>query len=172
MEVWLKIRDFDYEVSNQGNVRSIDNDIIRKDGKKLKIKGRKLKPKLGKYGYLSVSISKNGKQYYFLIQRLVATAFIPNPNKHAFVNHKDEIKSNNYEYNLEWCNSEYNNNYGTRGQRISCKLKKKIVYKLNDTIQIFDSINDASKSLNYSISYISLCCNNKRSPKKYSLSFI
>ena len=82
-------------------------------------------------GYLRVYLYKNGKGKSFYIHRLVAEAFIPNPNKYQEVNHKDENSSNNRADNLEWCTHKYNSNYGTRNKRVS--LTQKINGKNKDS---------------------------------------
>lgn len=66
-------------------------------------------------------LSKDGHSKNCLVHRLVAMAFLPNPNKHDCVNHKNEVKIDNRVENLEWCSREYDNNYGTRNARISEK---------------------------------------------------
>lgn len=78
-----------------------------------------LKPSKLPNGYLQVGLSKDGKQKRFFVHRLVAMAFIPNPDNLPQVNHKDENKLNNCIDNLEWCDCKYNNNYGTAKQRRS-----------------------------------------------------
>lgn len=83
--------------------------------------------KLTKDGYYQVCLSKDGKQYYRYVHRLVAEAFIPNPNNLPQVNHKDENPQNNEVSNLEWCNSEYNINYGTRNKRVGKAQGKKVL---------------------------------------------
>lgn len=118
-EIW---KDIDgtggkYQVSNFGNVRSFTR---FKNGELLKY---------GKYtnGYLFVHFSKDtdkqGERHSYSVHRLVAQAFIPNPKGFPQVNHKDENKTNNRVDNLEWCDSKYNNNYGTHNQKISEKNK-------------------------------------------------
>ena len=109
-EVWKHIDEYpDYFVSNQGRVKST------KYGKE-----RILKPLVrNKAGHLSVQLCKAGKVYSIWIHRLVAQAFIPNPMGLPCVNHKDESKTNNFVENLEWCDYVYNNNYGTKKERIS-----------------------------------------------------
>lgn len=68
-------------------------------------------------GYLKVCLYKdNGKKQYY-IHRLVAMAYLPNPENLPQINHKDENKTNNCLQNLEWCDSKYNNNYGTKIDR-------------------------------------------------------
>ena len=89
-----------YQVSNLGRVRSLGNDKTRKE--------RILKPKINNKGYLQVILCKNGKVKTFLVHRLVATAFIPNPDNLPVVNHRDENPLNNCVDNLEWCTQKYN----------------------------------------------------------------
>ena len=102
-ETWRSIAGFEglYEVSDRGRVKSLCD--------KRGIRIRKLVP--DKYGYLTVSLKKNGKYYCFKVHRLVAMAFIPNPLNHPQVNHMDENKKNNDASNLEWCTARYNNLY-------------------------------------------------------------
>ena len=96
-----------YEVSNLGRVRSLD----RYDNRGCKRKGQIRKTKKDKGGYYRIILCKNDKQKDFLVHRLVALAFIPNPNKLPIINHKDCCPSNNRADNLEWCNYSYNNTY-------------------------------------------------------------
>ena len=77
-------------------------------------------------GYLKVSLWKDNKQKTFFIHRLVAEAFIPNPNNLPQVNHKDEDKTNNNVWNLEWCDRRYNMNYGTARERMAHKFGKEV----------------------------------------------
>ena len=109
-EIWCPIRGYEgiYEVSDQGRVKSIGYG-----------KERILRPGRNTCGYLLVGLRKNREQKWYLVHRLVAQAFIPNPDNLPQVNHKDENKTNNSVQNLEWCDRKYNCNYGTRNQRIS-----------------------------------------------------
>jgi hypothetical protein len=70
-----------------------------------------------------VDLWKDGRYYKKYIHRLVADAFIPNPNNLPFVNHKDEDGTNNFIDNLEWCTREYNVNYGTAKERRAKKIR-------------------------------------------------
>lgn len=83
-------------------------------------------------GYLVVALSKNGMRKMYYVHRLVACAFIENPQKLAQVNHKNENKTDNYINNLEWCDSKYNNNYGTHIERSTKKQKKKSYLRRNE----------------------------------------
>lgn len=78
-----------------------------------------LNPMLTEKGYLRVALYKDGKYKFFRVHRLVAEAFIPNPDNKPEVNHRDEIKSHNWVNNLEWCDRIYNNNYGARNEKAS-----------------------------------------------------
>lgn len=120
MEIWKKI-DERYEISSYGRVKSLERDVRRRYGFRHK-KEQILKPQIlgGKQGYYAVYLydEKTKKQVWRYVHRLVAEAFIPNPNNYEEVNHKDENKLNNNVENLEWCTSRYNSNYGTVKERI------------------------------------------------------
>lgn len=118
-EIWKDVIGYEgqYQVSNKGNVRSLD----RIDNIGRKQRGRTLKPSNNKDGYLHVGLSKNGTSKHKLIHRLVAEAFIPNPNNYPEINHIDEDKVNNNVKNIEWCTREYNLNFGTARKRGSSK---------------------------------------------------
>lgn len=114
-EQWRTIEGYEglYEVSNMGRVRSLDR--IDKLGR-LK-PGRILSPSIDKKGYCKITLFREGVRYYYGVHRLVAQAFLPNPEGLPIINHKDENPSNNRVDNLEWCTYEYNINYGTRNER-------------------------------------------------------
>ena len=116
IEEWRKIVGYEglYEVSSLGRVRSLD----RYDSINRFRKGRILKSGTDTGGYLFVQLSSNGNEKNHSVHRLVAEAFIPNPDNLPQVNHIDEDKSNNCVDNLEWCDREYNINYGTIKDRI------------------------------------------------------
>lgn len=105
MEIWKEIKNYEglYEISSKGRVKSlarISGSCVRKE--------RLLKLNTTKDGYSFVSLSKDSKQKSFRIHRLVAEAFIPNPDNKETVNHKDGDKSNNHIENLEWATREEN----------------------------------------------------------------
>lgn len=108
VETFLSVPGYEglYEVSNLGNVKSLRS-------------GRLMKRSLSHFGYEMTTLSKDGKQKTYLIHRLVALAFIPNPDNLEEINHKDEVKTNNSVENLEWCTRKYNLNYGTYRERMS-----------------------------------------------------
>ena len=115
-EIWRPVVGYEglYEVSSYGRVRSLD----RYDGRNRFLKGRILTLHTDKDGYLSAYLCSNSKVKGFLVHRLVAQAFIPNPDNLPIINHKDENPSNDNVDNLEWCTAKYNSNYGTRNDRI------------------------------------------------------
>lgn len=92
---------------------------------RLKNKEKIMKPMVATNGYLIACLWKNNKQKKFVIHRLVAKAFIPNPNNYTEINHIDEDKTNNNINNLEWCNHKYNMNYGNIKEKISKSNKGK-----------------------------------------------
>lgn len=125
-EIWKAVKGYEglYEVSNLGNVRSLDRPFKNKQGIAIS-KGRILTPFYEeKKGYYQVRLAKNGKNKTYRIHRLVALAFLENPLDYTDVNHKDEDKTNNNVDNLEWCTRKYNNNYGTKPERIRKAMKK------------------------------------------------
>lgn len=103
-ETWKDVAGFEglYRISNYGNLLSLP--------RKKCIGGIK-KPWSDKDGYLCAALYKDGKSYTKKIHRLVAEAFIDNPNSWPQVNHKDEVKTNNHADNLEWCTNLYNQYY-------------------------------------------------------------
>lgn len=122
-----------------------------------------LKPNIYKTGYYAYRLYKDGKQKSYLAHRLVAEAYIDNPDKLPEVNHKDEIKSHNWIGNLEWCSNEYNRHYGTQIQRASEKKQTKVM--CNETGQVFDSFQDAHEWMGFSRRSSALSCYFKRGYK-------
>lgn len=111
-----------YIVNDAGEIMSLDKIIKRKDGVSYKKKGRILKQTYTGDGYYSVLLVKNGKQKRMYVHRIVAKAFIPNPENHKEINHINEDKKDNRVSNLEWIDHFSNCNYGTRNKRISKTL--------------------------------------------------
>lgn len=118
-----------------------------------------LKQALHNEGYLIVNLSKNGIQKNHYVHRLVACAFIDNPDSLKHINHKDENKSNNSINNLEWCDSKYNNNYGTHNKRISERMSKKVICA--ETGIIYASAKEVKLKLGISDKLVQANCNMK-----------
>ena len=149
MEIWKPVIGFEgsYEVSQLGNVRSIDRKRTYKDGRVACFKGKALKPVLNGDGYLQVQLNMAQKTKTMRVHRMVAEAFIPNDGNLPEVNHKDENKLNNSVRNLEWCDHLYNSRYGTRGERISRRHSHTVVaYLPGDpgAAMCFDSMKTAA----------------------------
>ena len=120
-EIWKNIEGYagKYQVSNLRRVKS----MIGQE--------KVLHPKKHRNGHLQIGLHKDKKRKTMYIHRLVAQAFIPNPDNLPCVNHKDENPNNNNVDNLEWCTQKYNCNYGTRVDRImeTKKQQYKKIYK-------------------------------------------
>lgn len=123
-EIWKDIKGYEglYEISNYGRVRS------HREWKRDNLAGKRiLNPTISGTGYQQVTLYRNQKdRHKFLVHRLVAQAFIENPNNYAAVNHKDENQQNNRVDNLEWCTISYNNAYGTARIRGAITLGSKV----------------------------------------------
>ena len=147
--------------------RNYSNYEIYTDGKIWSYKYKKfLKPATTKNGYQIVQLSDNeGKAKMYYVHRLVAQAFIENPNNLPCVNHKDENKQNNSVENLEWCTHKYNWNYGTciercAKARINGKRSKSVgAFKDGKLVITFPSTNEAQRQ-GFNQSNVSACCRN------------
>lgn len=141
-QIWKDIEGYEglYQVSNTGKVRSLN---YRCTGK-----SKTLKQDTTKFGYNLIVLYKNHKRKVYLVHRLVALVFIPNPLNLPQVNHIDEDKTNNAVWNLEWCTPKYNSNYGTRLERCSKGLKGKNKGK-HHTEETKRKIGEAMKGKNH-----------------------
>lgn len=116
-EEWRDIEGYEglYQVSNLGRVRSLDRLVNNHSGLKRSIKGHVLKDTLcNNRGHRKIEIQKNKKRRSFLVHRLVALAFLPNPKKKSEVNHIDANVENNNVSNLEWVTPEENREHYRR----------------------------------------------------------
>ena len=156
-EIWKDVAEYEgfYKVSDKGNIYSVERRNSRGYGRG----GRILKPKYDGKGYPQVNLHKNGKSKTTTVHRLVAEAFIPNPESLPQVNHIDEVKDNNNVENLEWCDSKYNINYGTRSERYSQARSKKVraVNAETGDVLTFNSTMEAGRN-GYSASAVSKAC--------------
>ena len=144
MSNYKKIQDFDYAVDCNGNIKSL------KTNKNLSlVTNNKRKP------YKRVGLTKNGKRYFFLVHRLVAEAFILNPNNKPFINHINENKSDNNINNLEWVTNQENIRHSN--------LKKiKQIDLQGNLIKVWNALFEIKDSKLFNISKVSECCNKKR----------
>lgn len=163
MEIWKDVVGYEgiYQVSNYGKVKSLTRETKVKRGNEtyiLPVKGRQMKPIIRQHGYLGVQLWGRGGRTRgfktFSVHRLVAEAFIPNPNNYPEVNHIDEDKTNNRVENLEWCTHKQNMNCGTVPQRFkgrkSHRARPIIQYDLNmSPMAEFESASDAGKKLGF-----------------------
>lgn len=142
METWKEIPGLPgyYQVSDQGRVATLKHGF------------RVYRPEKTKTGYYQVCIER--KRYK--IHRLVALAFVPNPDGLPQINHKNEIKTDNRAENLEWCTAKYNINFGSCIERRSAKLGKPVY--CFETGKTFDSCADAGRKMNLDFSHIAKCC--------------
>ena len=150
MKEWREIDVFpNYMVSNTGEIKSLN---YNKTGKEKVLIPHKLSN-----GYLGINLyDDNKRSCYLLIHRLVAQAFLPNPNGYRIINHKDENRSNNSVNNLEWCSYKYNLNYGNRNSKLSNSLTNNPFFsipvlqysKTREFLKEFPSIAEAARTIN------------------------
>jgi hypothetical protein len=169
-EIWKDIEGYEglYEISNMGRVKALP-----KWGGCIFKKERLLKTHDNGKQYLYVDLYNDGKRKKDYIHRLVAKAFVDNPNNYPHINHIDENKSNNTYSNLEWCTPKYNCNYGNHNIKLSMSLKGKCAGKdspsaisviCTTTGMVFDTITEAAKYYNIENlrSHISTWCNGNK----------
>lgn len=178
-EEWRPVRNYEglYEVSNMGNVKSLNYNHTGKEGI--------LKAKKNSSGYLQVHLYKDGKAKFYTVHKLVAQAFCKNPEGYTEINHKDEDKTNNNADNLEWCSRSYNNSYNDKAKKAGKKIAEKLrgrkqseetikkrveklskpvlgINKINGLILEFPSTMEASRQTGIDQGNITRCCQGKR----------
>lgn len=139
-----------YQISNNGEVLSL-------------VRNKILKPQISKDGYVLIRLEKDYIKKTFSVHRLVAKAFLDNPNNLPQVNHINEDKTDNRVENLEWCDKEYNLNYGTTQKRRAEKISRS-VYSIdsNGIKETFVSAYDATRKLGIDPTSICKCCRGQR----------
>lgn len=148
-ELWNDIPGYEgiYQVSNMGRVKSLDRVVYTRGCIPCKwLKGQIMKSFLMD-GYERICLSKQGTQRKFWVHRLVAMAFIPNPENLPEINHIDENPTNNNVWNLEWSDRLHNIRHGTRTARMAISQGRKVVqYSLNNQyLREFVSLADAAR---------------------------
>ena len=168
-EVWKDVVGYEglYEVSDLGNARSLN---WKNCGY-----AKNLYLKHHNKGYLQVELVKNKVKKTFVVHRLVAMAFIDNPYRYALINHKDENKTNNRVWNLEWCDYSYNNKYSRDlhperfkqrkstkkyGRRLDLKVEQ--YSKDGILVRLWDNSRTVFLETGMSDWSISECCRGKR----------
>ena len=166
-EIWKDIEGYEglYQVSNLGRVRSHGRTIQRRTRygtiAPYHIKGRVLKILHSAHDACYVHLfDANGKSTNYTVHRLVAQAFVPNPDNLSDVNHKDENRNNNRVDNLEWMSHVDNCNYGTRNERSAANRSKAIEQLTLDGhhVAFFQSASEAARQTGFSRKSINECC--------------
>ena len=124
MEIWKDVVGFEdsYEISNEGNLRSKDRYVKHWRGGLRLYKSKPKNTRLNDKGYFRCNLKSDGKRFDFTIHRLVAEAFLPNPENKPCINHINGIKTDNRLENLEWCNLEENTTHAVGTRLIETKL--------------------------------------------------
>lgn len=166
-EVWKTYPEYNFiEASNLGRIRSKDRYIMRKDGKKCHVKGYILKQWLDRGSYLFVNFRVNGKKISRKVHRIIASAFIPNPNNLPEVDHIDCDRTNNAVSNLRWVTRQENIVHRDRlGHTAKRNSPKKPVIAVNlETLEVclFESQHEAARQLSASQANIWRVINNRR----------
>lgn len=146
-EVWKDVVGYEglYKVSSLGRIKNK--------------RGLIMSPRIHRRGYIQIGLYKDKKLKNLYIHRLVAQAFIPNPDSLPYVNHKDENKLNDRVDNLEWCTPEYNNNYGDFIKKSMQSAKPLYQLDMNGNIvKEFNSAHQVQKVLGYNRRAIIGCC--------------
>ena len=164
-EVWKDIPRYKglYQASSKGRIRRLRRPIIN-NGTVTTKKGAIISQSYTSKGYKRVNIHFKEKKKEELVHRLVAEAFIPNPDNLPCINHKDETKTNNAVENLEWCDCRYNNTYGTRIKKSVEKQSVKVIQCTLDGrfVDEYPSINEAGRKTKISAGHICHVCKGLR----------
>lgn len=165
-ECWRWVPSYEglYQVSTRGRVRSVDRWVVHANSKRF-IKGQILKPQRDKGGYLRVDLHRNGKGRHFQVHRLVAMAWLDNPEGKPQVNHLDEDKTNADVFNLSYCTAKENLNWGTWKERMTASQlngsKSKAVQAIDPETGLvvigFPSTKEAGRN-GFDQSHVAACC--------------
>lgn len=145
---WRTVCEYDhYEVNRKGEIRH-------------KVRKQVLKPRLNSGGYAYVNFNINGHRKNFAVHRIVANAFIPNPNGYSEINHKDYDRTNNCVDNLEWVDSSQNKQHMfLKEENKDCRGKEVEQYtKKGEYIKTFTSLSAAAQEMGCTVGAISNCC--------------
>lgn len=180
-EEWKDIHGWEglYQISNKGNVRSLERTLVRKNGRVFFHQGNLLKPQPNSRGYLRVLLQMPGKRAVLFVHRLVAKHFVdnPKPEEYAIVNHIDNNFQNNNYSNLEWTTPLGNMQHAKKQGRLDRtkewlsnqrkgleKYDRPVIgydYLTGKTVVAFSSIQEAARN-GYTASSVCQCCKGKR----------
>lgn len=152
-EIWKDIEGYEglYQVSNYGRIKSLNYNHTKQE--------KIITPVSNHRGYLKVTLSKNNVRKNKNIHKLVAIAFILNPNNYNIVNHIDGNKLNNKANNLEWCTAKENTAHAFKHNLMKPRGKPVLQYDKNDNfIKEYRSIAEACREVNTSSMNIIKCC--------------
>lgn len=162
-ETWKAIKGYEglYEVSSTGKVRTLPH---KTNG--VSVPGVELKANMYKgHRYIRLRLYKNGVSKDYMLHRLVAQAFVPNPYNKPYINHIDGNRENNSASNLEWCTQAENNRHaiilGINSIEPMLKKTRKRVQQIGadgTVIKEWESMTEAASALNLQVSNISHCC--------------
>ena len=151
---YVKIKDFNYLINPNGEIIS-----MKSNRKMSKVINSNKKP------YIRIGLMKDGKRHFFLVHRLVAETFIPNPQDKPYVNHINEIKTDNRVCNLEWTTNKENKRHSSKKKIVQLDLNGNIIKIWNALYEIKDA--------GFNISSISECCNKKaKTAYKYKWQYV
>ncbi len=179
-EIWKPVKDFEglYEVSNLGNVRAKDRIIDTATGPR-HYKAKNLVPEITNDGHYRVALCNAGRKQRIFVHRIVALAFIPNPNNYPVINHLDGNPANNNVNNLEWTTVQENTLHAYRiglnniEKTKQANSKEIVMYDAitNTIIKEFPSMIECERQTGYAKATISYHCNNLTIPKKLPVYF-